>query len=83
MICGLGPLRRYYKQKVDAVIVTEIWYATDDRWAEDVGLNLIVAEHYISEAWGIENLAAHLRERFSGIPVHHVPTGCSVKHVCG
>lgn len=81
VLCGLGSLRVFQKAGVDTVIVTEIWYATDDRWAEDVGLNLIVAEHYLSEAWGIENLAACLQKAFSAIPVFYEPSGCSIKVV--
>ena len=83
VLYGLGALRGFYKRGVDTVIVTEIWYATDDRWAQDVGLNLIIAEHYISEAWGIENLAKHLSETFPDTPVHHLPTGCSFRCITG
>ena len=44
--------------------------------ADELDFPTIMVNHGVSEAWGIENLAAHLREAFPEIEVMFIPYEC-------
>jgi putative NIF3 family GTP cyclohydrolase 1 type 2 len=44
--------------------------------AVDLGVPVIVVNHAVSELHGIKLLAAHLKERFPDVPVHHISQRC-------
>ena len=45
-------------------------------YAIDMGVPLIIVNHPVSEEAGMINLAARLREKYTEIPVHHIPQRC-------
>lgn len=42
-------------------------------WAMDAGFPLLVAEHAVAEAWGIQNLAMYLQSVFKAVDVKYYP----------
>jgi hypothetical protein len=71
----LTYIRRY---GVDLGICTDdgIAYWRDGGYAIDMDIPLIVVNHAVSEEAGLMNLAAHLRQRFPDVHVHHIPQRC-------
>jgi putative NIF3 family GTP cyclohydrolase 1 type 2 len=67
----------------EALLVTDdgIRFWADGSWAVDRDLPLLVVNHATAEEWGMRSLAGYLRERFPGVPVHHLPQGCQYETV--
>ena len=59
--------------------VVRAWIAGE--WCRDTGNPLVVVNHAVSEEPGMAALAAHLARAFPGLPVWHIPQGCSYEPV--
>ena len=71
--CG-GPDTDMIALGADVLIVCfdgAPYWRSRQRFAE-LGVGVITVEHGTSEMWGIENLAAYLRETFPSITVHYL-----------
>jgi putative NIF3 family GTP cyclohydrolase 1 type 2 len=71
--CG-GPDTDMIALGADVLIVCfdgASYWRTRQRFAE-LGAGVITVEHGTSEMWGLENLAAYLRERFPELSVHYL-----------
>ncbi len=76
---AITPFRFMVKElKADIIIATDdgISYWRDAALAIDMDFPMIVVNHPCSEEIGMMNLAAHLSERYPGVPVHHIPQEC-------
>ena len=80
---GMDRFRVMMALGADAVVATELCYWRDVRWAEDMGLGLIVCSHAASENWGVCNLAAHIAAAFPSVPVHYIDVSCPYRLVPG
>lgn len=87
IVLGTGAATPYrymlLKYEADLVICSDdgFRYWRDGAHAIDGGHNVVVVHHQVSEEHGMERLAEHLRERFSGVPVHYIPQRCMYRLV--
>lgn len=58
-------------------------YWRDGAFAVDTGFPVVVVHHPVAEEYGMKLLADHLRSRFPGTPVHHIPQRCMYRLVTG
>jgi putative NIF3 family GTP cyclohydrolase 1 type 2 len=58
-------------------------YWRDGAFAIDAGFPVAVVNHPVSEENGVKLLAGLLSEKFSKVPVHHIPQRCMYKLVAG
>ncbi|HZQ05830.1 MAG TPA: Nif3-like dinuclear metal center hexameric protein [Anaerolineae bacterium] len=76
---ALTPFRHFLDAyQCDLAICTDdgFTYWRDGALAIDLEIPVIVVNHAVSEIYGIQKLADHLAEKFSTIPVHHIPQTC-------
>ena len=78
---GMDRWRTMLQLGADTVIATEVGYWRDVRWAEDMGLGLLICSHAVSELWGVRNLAKHIQRVFPNVPVHYIEVGCPYRLV--
>ena len=79
----LSQAVHHFKLKPDIIIASDdgINYWRDAALAIDMDFPMIVVNHPCSEEFGMENLAAHLSEKFPAVPVHHIPQKCMYKMI--
>ena len=80
---GMSRFRTMISMGAGAIIATEVGYWRDVRWAEDMGVGLIICSHAVSEAWGVRNLAKYIERTFPDVPVHYIDVGCPYRLVSG
>ncbi len=89
IILGTGAITPFFKFledfDADLFICTDdgITYWRDAAYAIDNNIPMVVVNHAVSEDYGMELLAGHLKEKFPGVPVHHIQQGCMYRQIRG
>lgn len=85
--CGaIAPMLHFIeKLQADMAICTDDGFTfwRDGAYAIDAGFPVAVVNHPVSEENGVKLLAGLLSEKFSKVPVHHIPQRCMYKLVAG
>ena len=58
-------------------------YWRDGALSIDMGIPVIVVNHAVSEIYGMQLLAEHLKRRFPDVPVHFIPQSCIFQLISG
>jgi putative NIF3 family GTP cyclohydrolase 1 type 2/RimJ/RimL family protein N-acetyltransferase len=75
---AITNVRRMVEMGADIVLATDdgttLW--RDGAWMVDLGIPLMLVNHTTAEIPGIRNLAAHLAQRFPGVPCEFLGPTC-------
>jgi hypothetical protein len=89
IVLGTGAITPFFhfieKLGADMAICTDDDFTCwrDGAYAIDAAFPVAVVNHPVSEEYSMKLLADHLREKYPGVPVHHIPERCMYKLVSG
>jgi len=83
--CGaITPLMRFVSElNADLCICTDdgFSYWQNGEFAIDAGIPVIILNHCVAEERALRLLAEHLKQHYSGVPVHSIPQGCAYRDI--